>query len=324
MTSLPNIATLLKPSSARATSWTKKFYVAIPFSSLELGISSNFKSLISINKKSPTPPKPQAEILARAALALSPKRDHLARLLARIGLRARQLTSPELIQFFFSSYHRSQVETKVTAASSIAPQVITVDFNTLKIDDWYFRSLFVAGYPRFVTANWLAPLINFDHSLNISMFVYPVESKSTLDDLRRKIAEMEAEISTDLQRGRVVDPSTQAKLEDALSLQDQLVKGAERFFQFGLYVTIPAKSESELNQVTKQVSSTLGSLLITTAPPFSNRPTVSKPLSLPVLTTSWSPATWTPLLWLLLFLLPPLNSPATKACCMDSTSTTAV
>ncbi len=244
----------------------KKFYVAIPFSSLELGISSNFKSLISINKKSPTPPKPQAEILARAALALSPKRDHLARLLARIGLRARQLTSPELIQFFFSSYHRSQVETKVTAASSIAPQVITVDFNTLKIDDWYFRSLFVAGYPRFVTANWLAPLINFDHSLNISMFVYPVESKSTLDDLRRKIAEMEAEISTDLQRGRVVDPSTQAKLEDALSLQDQLVKGAERFFQFGLYVTIPAKSESELNQVTKQVSSTLGSLLITTAP----------------------------------------------------------
>ena len=77
---------------------------------------------------------------------------------------------------------------------------------------------------------------------------------------------MEAEISTDLQRGRVVDPSTQAKLEDALSLQDQLVKGAERFFQFGLYVTIPAKSESELNQVTKQVSSTLGSLLITTAP----------------------------------------------------------
>ncbi|KKU02692.1 MAG: Type IV secretory pathway VirB4 component-like protein [Candidatus Amesbacteria bacterium GW2011_GWB1_47_26] len=244
----------------------KKFYVAIPFSSLELGISSNFQSLISIPKKSKELPKPASEILERAILMLSPRRDHLVRLLTRIGLRARQLTSPELIQFFFNSYHRSQIETKVTAASAIAPQSITVDFNTLKIDDWYFRSLFVAGYPRFVTANWLAPLINFDHSLNISMFVYPVESKSTLDDLRRKIAEMEAEISTDLQRGRVVDPSTQAKLEDALTLQEQLVKGAERFFQFGLYATIPAKSESELNQVTKQVSSTLGSLLITTAP----------------------------------------------------------
>ena len=38
------------------------------------------------------------------------------------------------------------------------------------------------------------------------MFIYPVEIKGTLDDLRRKIAEMEAEISTDIQRGRVVDP----------------------------------------------------------------------------------------------------------------------
>lgn len=148
----------------------------------------------------------------------------------------------------------------------LAPQQIDVDFNTVVIDGTYYRTLFASGYPRFVSANWLSPLINFDHALNISMFVYPVESKSTLDDLRRKIAEMEAEISTDLQRGRVVDPSTQAKLEDALSLQDQLVKGAERFFQFGLYITIPAKSQTELDQVTKQVSSVLGSLLISTSP----------------------------------------------------------
>jgi len=148
----------------------------------------------------------------------------------------------------------------------IAPQSIDVDFNTMFTDGWYFRTLFVSGYPRFVSANWLSPLINFDHSLNISMFIYPVESKSTLDDLRRKIAEMEAEISTDLQRGRVVDPFTQAKLEDALSLQEQLAKGSERFFQFALYVTIPAKTLTELEQVAKQVASTLSSLLIATVP----------------------------------------------------------
>ncbi|MBI5358391.1 hypothetical protein HZB69_02060 [Candidatus Amesbacteria bacterium] len=105
----------------------------------------------------------------------------------------------------------------------IAPKKIHVEFNTLNIDSKLYRTLFVSGYPRFVTPNWLSPLINFDHSLNVSMFIYPVESKSTLDDLRRKIAEMEAEISTDLQRGRVIDPGTQAKLEDALQLQQQLV-----------------------------------------------------------------------------------------------------
>ena len=147
---------------------------------------------------------------------------------------------------------------------TVAPEKIHVDFNTLIIGESFYRTLFVSGYPRFVTANWLSPLINFDHSLKISMFIYPVESRTTLDDLRRKIAEMEAEISTDMQRGRVIDPSTQAKLEDALLLQQQLVKGEERFFQFSLYVTIPAKSAAELEQISKQVASTLSSLLIST------------------------------------------------------------
>ncbi|MBU1127019.1 MAG: ATP-binding protein [Patescibacteria group bacterium] len=144
----------------------------------------------------------------------------------------------------------------------IAPSAIDVDFNHLRIGNKFLRTLFVAGYPRFVSANWLAPLINFDHSLDISMYIYPVEGKTILDQLRRKIAEMEAEMSTDVQRGRIVDPSTRAKMEDARVLQEQLVKGSERFFQMGLYITIPADSLEELNQTTKEVVSTLGSLLI--------------------------------------------------------------
>ncbi|KKT72543.1 MAG: Type IV secretory pathway VirB4 component-like protein, partial [Microgenomates group bacterium GW2011_GWA2_44_7] len=144
----------------------------------------------------------------------------------------------------------------------IAPSAIEVDFNHIKITNTFFRTLFVAGYPRFVAANWLSPLINFDRSLQISMFIYPVEGKSVLDDLRRKIAEMEAETASDIQRGRVVDPAVQAKLEDAYSLQEQLVKGIERFFQFSLYVTISATSVEELDQISRQVTSTLGSLLI--------------------------------------------------------------
>ena len=62
---------------------------------------------------------------------------------------------------------------------------------------------------------------------------------------------MEAEISTDIQRGRVVNPSTQAKLEDALNLQADLVKGEERFFNLDSYVTIEAPTKDELNRITK-------------------------------------------------------------------------
>lgn len=148
----------------------------------------------------------------------------------------------------------------------IAPQSIVVDFSHLQIGEYYYRTFFTSINRRFVTANWLSQLINFDHTATISMFIYPVESKNTLDELRRKIAEMEAEISTDIQRGRVVNPSTQAKLEDALSLQEQLVKGIERFFQYSLYVTVPAESLTEIDTVSKQVSSTLSSLLVAAIP----------------------------------------------------------
>ena len=150
----------------------------------------------------------------------------------------------------------------VSVKDIIAPPAIEVDFDYIKVGSTYFRTLFAVGYPRFVQANWLSPLINFEHTLEISMYTYPVEAKGVLDDLKRKITEMEATIATDIQHGRTMDPAVSAALEDAQMLQEELVKGQERFFQFGLYVTIPADSKEELDTVTKQVESTLGSLLL--------------------------------------------------------------
>ncbi len=154
------------------------------------------------------------------------------------------------------------VQGLVSIKDVIAPESIEVDFSFLRIGNKYFRTLFVAGYPRFVNANWLSPLINFDHSLDIAMYIYPVEGKGVMEDLKRKIAEMEAEIQTDIQRGRIVNIDTQVKLEDARSLREQLAKGAEHFFQFALYITINADNEKQLNEITERVISTLGSLMI--------------------------------------------------------------
>jgi len=154
------------------------------------------------------------------------------------------------------------VEGLVSTKDIIAPSALEVDFNNIRIDNKYYQTLFVAGYPRFVGINWLSSLINFDASLNISMYIYPTDGKEILDDLRRKITEMEAELSTDAQRGRIVNPATQAKLEDALNLQADLVKGEERFFQFGLYITITADSKEELIRINKNLEAALGSLLI--------------------------------------------------------------
>ncbi|OGE27696.1 hypothetical protein A3H18_02270 [Candidatus Daviesbacteria bacterium RIFCSPLOWO2_12_FULL_38_10] len=164
----------------------------------------------------------------------------------------------------FKKQNKNQpiVTPQLTLEDILAPAEIEADFNNLRINNRYFRTYFVSNYPRFVEPNWLEPLVSFDHSLFISMFIYPSQSAGVLDELKRKIAEMEATIQTDYERNKAIDPVVEVALEDARSLQDQLVRGAERFFDFALYITIPATTLDELHNTSKLIESTLASLSI--------------------------------------------------------------
>jgi len=150
----------------------------------------------------------------------------------------------------------------VTIQDIIAPEAIEVDFTYQKINSSYSRTLFVAGYPRTVPANWLSPLVNFPHQLDVSMFIFPVDSSEILDNLKRKITEMEAEIQSDIRSGKISNINTEVKLDDARLIREQLAKGAEKFYQYGLYITIKADDVDTLDLMTKKLQSTLGSMLI--------------------------------------------------------------
>jgi hypothetical protein len=99
----------------------KKFFIVIPFSSMELGLGSSLKVLSKPNTKSTLP---KEYIVDRAITNLAPKRDHLIRLLARIGLRGRQLNSVELLQIFFDLYNPDWIGTRVTLPVSSQTQVL--------------------------------------------------------------------------------------------------------------------------------------------------------------------------------------------------------
>ncbi len=152
----------------------------------------------------------------------------------------------------------------VSLVDVIAPSSIEVDFKYIRVGDTYHRTIFVVGYPRYVSPNWLQPLIDFDNSMNTSMFVYPTSASDVLGDLRRKIAEMEATISSEIEEGKVVDPKVRAALDDALAIQEQLAKGVERFFQFSLYITLFSDSLEGLNEATKRLVTTLNSIMMLT------------------------------------------------------------
>ena len=64
------------------------------------------------------------------------------------------------------------------------------------------------------------------------------------------------------EKGKVRDPAREAALADAEELRDQLQLGAERFFRFGLYVTLYADSLEELSFVQHVIETIFGQNMV--------------------------------------------------------------
>jgi len=151
-----------------------------------------------------------------------------------------------------------------TIKDLIAPSSMEISSTKIKIGDVWVRSFYVYSYPRFLDTNWLAPLINFDVTMDISMFVYPYESAAIMKKLRRKVAQFRSTIRMDRERGVVEDPALETALEDAETLRRDLQRGTERFFQFCLYFTLYSEDEKKLDRLSKQLESLLGGKLVLT------------------------------------------------------------
>lgn len=151
-----------------------------------------------------------------------------------------------------------------TLRDLIAPSSLEVQSHYFRLGTKYCRTLYVYGYPRQIYTGWISPLVNIDEVLDISMFFYPVESQVVLNNLRKKVGQLEASISINQEHGKVRDPGLEAAIHDAEELRDQLQVGQERFFRYGLYITLYADSLDELNFVQHKIETILGQQLVLT------------------------------------------------------------
>lgn len=149
-----------------------------------------------------------------------------------------------------------------TLRDLIAPSSLEIHSSHFRLGTKYGRTLYIYGYPRQIYTGWLSSLINIDEVLDISMFIYPVESQVVLNNLRKKVTQLEATMSINSEKGRTRDPGLEAALQDAEELRDQLQVGAERFFRYGLYVTLYADSLDELSFVQHKIETLFGQQLI--------------------------------------------------------------
>jgi len=149
-----------------------------------------------------------------------------------------------------------------TLRDVIAPSSLEIQATHFRLGTKYARTIYVYGYPRQIYTGWLSPIINLDEVVDVSMFIYPVESQVVLNNLRKKVGQLEASISINSEKGKVRDPGLEAAIQDAEELRDQLQVGQERFFRFGLYITMYADSLDELQFIQHKIETILGQQLV--------------------------------------------------------------
>lgn len=153
----------------------------------------------------------------------------------------------------------------------IAPSSIELSSSHFRLGTRMARTYYVYGYPRQLYTGWLSPMVNLDEVMDISLYVYPVDSQVVLDNLRKKVTQLEAGLQIDAEKGKVRDPGMEVAVQDAEEMRDKLQVGEERFFRFGFYFTIYASSMEELEFVSHKVESMLGQQLVYSKPASSQQ-----------------------------------------------------
>lgn len=146
----------------------------------------------------------------------------------------------------------------------IAPSSMEINYDNIRIDGMYARTFYVYAYPRYLNTNWLAPVINFDVTMDISQFVYPIDSGEIMKTLKKKVAQMRSSMSIMAEKGQVSDPGLETALEDAENLRREIQRGREKFFQFALYFTVYGDDDKKLEKISKQLESLLAGKLVLT------------------------------------------------------------
>lgn len=149
-----------------------------------------------------------------------------------------------------------------TMRDFIAPSSLEIHAGYFRLGTKYGRTIYVYGYPREIYTGWLSSLINIDEVLDISMFIYPVDSQTIMNNLRKKVTQLEASQAINNEKGRTRDPALEAAIQDAEELRDQLQVGAERFFRYGLYLTLYADSLEELTFVQNKIETIFGQQMV--------------------------------------------------------------
>lgn len=160
------------------------------------------------------------------------------------------------------------VPTGPTLQDIIAPSALKVESKEFTLGDVRGRVYFVMSYPRYLNDNWLSPLVNLDKVFDVGIHINPVDTADVMKKFQRKVAEVQSQIMIREEKGMVRDPMLETAYEDLESLRDDLMQAQEKMFEVGVYITVYARDEKDLDRVEKEIKSILESKLINIRPAY--------------------------------------------------------
>ena len=76
----------------------------------------------------------------------------------------------------------------ISLRDTISPSSLDIQSGHFRLGTKYATTIYVYGYPRELSTGWLSYLINIDEVIDISMFIYPVDTQIVLNNLRKKVS----------------------------------------------------------------------------------------------------------------------------------------
>jgi len=155
-------------------------------------------------------------------------------------------------------------EGTASVTDMIAPASVEFSTHNFTMNGMKCRSFFVFNYPRYLESSWLSSVINFDVTMDTSIFIYPTSTARIMRKLKKRVTEMIATKRMHEEKGIINDVGLDAALADAQQLRQDLQMGVERFFQVGIYFTLYCEDDDKLKAASQQLETILGGQLVMT------------------------------------------------------------
>lgn len=144
----------------------------------------------------------------------------------------------------------------------IAPPALEIESGHVKIGNKYAKTFFIFSYPRYLSSGWFSPIVNLSELMDISIFIHPIDTAIALKNLRKKSAQIQAQISEGEEKGLVRNPLLETAYQDVENLRTILQQAQEQLFNLGVYITLYADSVEQLAKLEAQVVNLLESRLV--------------------------------------------------------------